>query len=183
MKTLAFCFVLGAGVAHAQGYSSPGCGQGALDGNCNLIVPPITSLALSADKTRVIGSTAAGALDPGAPNLIGDVSGTTAATVAPSLRPAYTTVSVSSGGTVQLPSGFTYYDLSGSGAVSTATIKLPASPVDRQLVRLIALGTLAVTTMTIQDANGNSVGSTVSLPLLGAAQYQYQATQWVRSGS
>lgn len=144
---------------------------------------PVIKLILGANN-HIMGATAAGnSSDPGAVPLSGDVAGTNVATVAPSLKPAYTTVAVVSGGTVQLPSGFTYYDLSGTGTVALATIRLPANPVDRQLVRLIVLNTLAITALTVQDASGNAIGSTLALPLLGAAQYQFQATQWVRSGS
>jgi hypothetical protein len=85
--------------------------------------------------------------------------------------------------TTQLRGGYVIYDLTGSGIIASATVKLPASPVDRQLARLALLGTFTVTLLTVQDANGTAVGTIASIIGQTDALYQYQGTAWVRIGS
>jgi hypothetical protein len=98
---------------------------------------------------------------------------------------AYDPVSyvLTAGSTTQLRAGYVVYDLTGSGILATATIRLPANPVDKQLTRLAMLGTFTITLLTVQDANGTAVGTVGSLLGQSDALYQFQGSAWVRIGS
>ena len=114
--------------------------------------------------------------------LSGDATGPITANAVPVQRPAYISMPVTAGTTITLPAGYAIYDLTGAGLVTTSTIKLPPSPQDKQTARVAVLGTLTITAMTVDDANGNVVASGISMGLQGDALYQYQGTAWVSIG-
>lgn len=114
--------------------------------------------------------------------LSGDATGMASANVVAVQRPAYVAMPVANASTITLPAGYAIYDLTGSGLVATATIKLPPNPQDKQTARVAVVGTVTITAMTVDDANGNLVASGLGMGLLGDALYQYQGVAWVPIG-
>ena len=85
---------------------------------------------------------------------------------------------ITNGGTAVLDSGYNYYYFSGTGIIAGYTIKLPPTPGDGQLARLVLPSGLTITALTVQDATGNAVTCTSCTSVLfgSGPVFQFRAS-------
>ena len=144
---------------------------------------PVTGITNGAAGHMTISKLSGAAVDQ-VPTLAGDAAGTAAATTVPVQRPAYAPVTpITAGATVALPTGYTIYPLSGGGLLASVTVRLPPNPVDKQVARVVAQGTVNVTALAVQDAAGSAVVTGIGMGVRASLSFQFQGSAWMPIGS